>query len=208
LDWKVPLIAVVMAGLLGFMSSQPKGLPGFSKSDAVDAAMNDVSGFITANYGPANAYKEVIDTSAENGKWTVVIDVTVNPHDFCPEVQRVTYEMFPIRYRNETLVTSGNCHARPITRRAEAIIDSYANSPMVKMLAKKGYKACAFEIPVNDVRAQRQYCDFIDDKGISKLAWSNDLEDGSWVVQWSAPNNPTYFVALYQTGTIVTVSQE
>lgn len=76
------------------------------------------------------------------------------------------------------------------------------------MLAKKGYKACAFEIPVNDVRAQRQYCDFIDDKGISKLAWSNDLDDGSWVVQWSAPNNPTYFVALYQTGTIVTVSQE
>lgn len=188
--------------MLYLASSQQAGAV-FTQKDAADTALRDASDTLAKSYGQTERYVDVISASYEAGKWRVVFDVTIAPHSHCPEVQRFTYEMFPIMARNETLVSAKECYARPITRKSDAIIDSYANSAQVRGLASNGYLACAFQVPIANAYEERTYCYFLDDAGLSSFASKNSLSAKTWVVQWSVPGKASHFVALDESGSII-----
>lgn len=199
----VVAVLFVLGGLAYLATNQPHGLGQFTRDDAISTARNDATGFLTASYGQAEQNIDVLSANFADGKWKVVMDVTINPHSYCPEVTRLSYEMFPIAFRNETIVSSRECYSRPITRKAEAIIDSYANSPKVRQLASSGYLACGFEYPITNAASESAYCYFIDAKAIASFATSKAIPAGDWIVQWTVPGKASYFVALDNSGTIV-----
>ena len=184
----------------------PPARPGFTSSDAINASLKDADQFAVQNYGDVQRQLSVFSVANSSGNWNVVIYLTVDPHSRCPDMQRLSYTLFPITRRNETIVTSADCHARTINFAPEAILDSYANSRAVQQLDFNGYAACAFSLPISDAAAQKIYCGAFDENSIMDFSSKNALAAGAWVVQWYSQGQPSHLVALDSSGRILAES--
>ena len=199
-------LAAVIIVLLAFAASMlPRAANSvFSAKDASDAALKDTGQFVLDNYGRVEKYAQVVSLQNDSGKWKVTVELTINPHAPCPTMQRLSYEMHPIIRRNESMVSSSDCHGRPITNAPEAIIDSYAASEKVRQLAFEGARACAFRVPL--AAADPEYCAFANETGLRAFSSKNALSEGDWLVQWTGKPKEDYFIALEQTGKIIAQS--
>ena len=200
------LILLIAAVLFLVTVTSPKSAEDFTARDASDTAVKDANAALNSQYGLKERIVSVLSTSYDGEKWHVALEAVIGPHSPCPEVQRITYEMFPIVSRNETLVRSSECYSRPITRRAEAQMDSYANSAKVRDKAAQGYLACSFSYPLTNLTAEREYCYFLDEAGLASFASKRGILPGAWVVQWSVPGRESFFVALDGDGRVITES--
>ncbi|MFA5246306.1 MAG: hypothetical protein WC408_00260 [Candidatus Micrarchaeia archaeon] len=194
---------VIVALVVLTVITAPSSDRGFSEKDAIDASLQAAISFASDNYKGLESQLEIISASNKSGKWSITMMLTVLPHSRCPEMQRLTYELYPITLRNDTIVSSKDCHARPVTNAAEAIIASYAGSSTVRQLESGGYQACGFTVPIANVSQKKNYCDALDENSTLEFTQKNRLPEGTWVVQWYFSGKSSYFVAVDSGGIVI-----
>lgn len=198
------LVVIVLVAIA--MLTAPSQSTAFTSRDAVDASLKDASQFAADNYPAQDTYIEVASASNASGKWKVEMFLSIAPHSKCPAMQKLYYELFPVTLRNETVVATNYCNARPVSVAPDAIADAYAGSPAARQAETTGYLACAFRLPIFDDAAAAKYCPAIDTAAIADFASKNSLKEGDWAVQWYKASSDNYLVALDSAGTVLAES--
>jgi hypothetical protein len=171
------IAAIFALALVAVYLGKPQGSESVSREEAINYALRDARNSFSSDYDGS-----VLGAVQENGKWKITIQITLEPHSKCPQVVNRQYELFPLLYRDEKIVSGCNLK-KPILRREEAIIDSVVLVPK----ARDYSYSCAFKLPA---RVEESYC-AASEQELSSVA--SGATKG-WIVQWESQTGKFFVV--------------
>jgi hypothetical protein len=174
--WIAVLIVVAFV-LLAVYSFFPPQAQVMDRDSAANAALKD------ARDAYPNASLSILSVEGnETTGWNVKVKITLDAHSICPKVYVRDYELLPIRFREQVIMTQCDKLRAPIIYGEEAQADSGILLNCVRDAAQKGALGYFYEVPKD------QGPGILPSKATSMVAGLNQSvwlsNQRVWAVEW------------------------
>lgn len=185
------IIVPPFIGLLNLSLNQPQ-----TSMVSKDLAAKFVADDVKTSFS-ADAIITITSLKEKGAKWQAEVEIEESPHSSCPKLYKRNYELMPIIYTTENLLT--NCKPPlTISHRAEAILATIQNPTISQLMFSEQSFACAFK---TTAQYDASYCLKTSAEKVSEFASSTP--NAEWIVAWFFKGKEVWF-ALNEKGTILT----
>lgn len=164
-------------------------------SSSEELSFQQAKNFVKEDLVSTEAYRFASETQAGD-KFYFDVLVSTNAHGVCPTLEKRHYELFPISYRSEKIITSCSERSPPLLYQEEAVINT-GKLPRVQKLTNP--YSCVFDSTNFDSEAAAN-CNYFSKQEFDSL----ELPVGFFAVLWVDSSGSKFWALVDKsTGSIV-----